>query len=420
MSLTDKAKKTFCPLAWVHSFVNLEGTYQLCCTSEEFDNNIRYPDNKKVKVTDDISPMEVMNLPMMKEIRNQMLTGEWPEMCKRCEVTEKLGGISRRNIEIDNYKSIQEQILSTTKENGEIQNEIKSADYRLGNICNLQCRMCNPRSTKLWLKDWNEMKPDEEKYPESFMSFYKKFDWANDPKLLSEFRKKANSLNHLHFAGGEPLIVPQMVQILQECVDQGISNKITLTYNTNITILPPKVLDLWKEFKEVKILASIDAFGELNDYIRPPSKWDIVDKNLKYLDKNHKQFNISEILVSTTVQVLNIRRLNELIDYLKGFDFVLPLPNLINLYVPRYYQTTILPKQQKEEITKILKKTRLLNVNRIESGYEYLVENIDQAINFMNAEDNSSWMTEFKTFQDKFDSKKGLSINDHCPELQDL
>ena len=172
--MDEKATKTFCPLAWTHSFVNQNGAYQLCCTSEEFENNILSNDGKKLFVSDGVDPKTVMNTDYMKKIRLQMLDGQWPKMCMRCKISEDLDGVSRRNVEIRNFQDFNEEFIQSTEADGTVPAIIKSADYRLGNLCNLQCRMCNPRSTKLWIKDWNKIKSFNEQFPDEVMESYNK------------------------------------------------------------------------------------------------------------------------------------------------------------------------------------------------------------------------------------------------------
>ena len=297
--LNEKAKKTFCPLAWNHAFVNQDGSFQVCCTSEEFDNFIRNDQGERIFVGHGMSAEEIMNTNYMKNLRKQMLIGEWPELCKRCLITENMKGVSRREVEIVNYETKIDEMLDSTEEDGTTTYRVTSADYRLGNLCNLQCRMCNPRSTKLWIKDWNEIKPENERFPQHVIDSYSKYDWIDSEDLVRDFELKAPNLEHIHFAGGEPLLVPQMARILQKCIDSGNAKNIVITYNTNLTVLPKKVLELWKQFKGVKILASVDGIGPLNHYIRFPADWSQIDKNLHFIDEHHEEYNIQEcILIS--------------------------------------------------------------------------------------------------------------------------
>ena len=416
----DIEKTVYCPLAWTHSFVNQDGSYQVCCTSEEFDNYIRNDQGEKIYVHDGVTPQDVMNSNFMKNLRKQMLDNKWPELCKRCEIGEAMGGVSRRTLEIKNYENKNDSFLDNTDQDGSTSAPISSADYRLGNLCNLQCRMCNPRSTQLWIREWNDMKSTQEKFSDEVMDSYKKYDWINDETLTDDFAHKAANLEHIHFAGGEPLIAPQMEKILKICIESQNAKNITITYNTNMTVLPPKILELWKEFKGVKILASIDGIGKVNSYIRHPANWDKIHKNLKFIDENHKEYNIAECMISSTVQALNILRLGEIFKYLEQFNFIVPAPNLINLHVPFYYQSAILPKPYKMLATLQLKKIMQKYSKKLPAHYQYLIENIEQIIKFMHSQDawNTELSREFFRFQSEFDTAKKLSLFETLPEFE--
>lgn len=335
-------------------------------------------------------------------------------------MTEQLDGFSRRNITVSSHKNKIDKMLASTAEDGSIPtNSITSLDYRLGNLCNLQCRMCNPHSTKLWIKDWNEMKSEKERLPQHMMETFNKYDWIDSPNLVKDFEMKASGLEHVHFAGGEPLIVPQMVYILQKCIAGGNAKNIILTYNTNLTILPKKVLELWKEFKGVKILASIDGIGDLNYYIRYPAKWDQIEKNLQFIEDHHKEYHIKECMLSTTVQILNIMHLPRMFDYLSKYKFIVKAPNLVNLHFPTYFQTSILPEELKNRATAELTEIGDKLMTELPSHFQYLAQNIKAVLAHMNKRHPHAEREfhRFVDFQMKFDAKKKLSIKNYCPEF---
>jgi sulfatase maturation enzyme AslB (radical SAM superfamily) len=85
-------------------------------------------------------------------------------------------------------------------------------------------------------------------------------------------------------AGGEPLIISQHTYFLERCIALNRAGKIVLEYNTNITVLPSRVLELWKQFKQVRVGASVDGFGVIQEYQRWPIKWSHTLKNLQKLD----------------------------------------------------------------------------------------------------------------------------------------
>ena len=416
--MKDQFGKAFCVLPWLHSFVNIGGEYQVCCTAEEFHDGITDANHKIFNIKDKPSLDEVMNSDFMKQVRLDLLDGKMPNLCSRCIITEKHDGVSRRHLENQKYAEEIPKLIDMTKPDGTIPLEIKSADYRLGNICNLQCRMCNPRSTVMWLKDWNLVKDGPELMDESRRQEYETYDWIDDNYLVEEFSKKIEKLDTLHFAGGEPLIAPRMHEMLQLCIDKGVAQNIMLTYNTNITKLPPKVLELWKHFKEVRLLCSIDGFGKVNEYIRMPTKWEVVDRNLRYLDEHAEEHKITEILLSTTVQAYNILNLNQLYDYLKTFKNVMKAPNLINLYSPHYLGTQILPQNVKEEASRRLQEVKNDLLKNLPEYKHYLLENIDQVLNYMNSRhmEDLLW-PDFIKYNQKVDSVKGMQMKDYIPEL---
>lgn len=420
--MVKKHEKSFCVLPWLHSFVNTGGEYQVCCTGEEFANYILDRNGERLNIQNVRNLNEVTNSQYMKDFRTKMLSGEIPESCKRCVATEDLGGESRRLIENREYSNKIDKLIDNTDKDGTIDEAVSYADYRLGNICNLQCRMCTPKTSKLWIKDFEHMKKGLQDYEiEHKLEDLEKLNWYDERLLIDEFKQKVQTLTRLHFGGGEPLIAPKMLEILNICVAEDRAKNIVLSYNTNITKLPSEILNLWSEFKEVKILVSIDAFGELNDYIRYPSKWAVVDKNLKYLDMNHKNLNISEILINTTVQLNNVYHLDKLFEYLSAFTFVKKIPNLICLFFPVYLRMAILPNKIKKQAYFKLKEIRTNAEHSISSGDEYLLQNIDQCYNYllssMDKKFVDSFWDEFEVFTSKYDQAKKLNVLSANPEL---
>ncbi len=415
--MNGKNNDTFCPLAWIHSFVNLGGEYQVCCTSEEYKNSIHGENGKVYKITDDINIETVMNSQFMKNIRSQMMKGQWPEICQRCKLTEQMMGVSRREIESKTYESIKDDLLNLTSQDGSL-NEIKilSTDYRLGNLCNLQCRMCNPGASKKWVKDWLEINPSSNLKKEDLKK-YSDDNWFEKDSLIFDVEKKANSIEHLHFGGGEPLLSPRMRDILNVYIKNKRSKEIILTYNTNITVLPQQVLELWPNFKEVRLLVSVDAFGSLNDYIRPPSVWKDIDNNLKYLDAHAHELKVTQIMLNTTVQIYNILRLKELCEYLEQFKNIVKIPNFILLHYPTYLQCNLLSNELKKIALNQLNYIYKKNLFQTPENLKYLLENIIQIKHFLNIEPRPEAINKFKEVTKKLDTIHKMNLKDVSPEL---
>jgi MoaA/NifB/PqqE/SkfB family radical SAM enzyme len=121
----------------------------------------------------------------------------------------------------------------------------------------------------------------------------------------------------MYFTGGEPLINPEHWDLLTELVSLGLSEKISLMYNTNLTTVRYKdtdVLDLWKKFKSVQINCSIDAVGTPLEYIRSGCNWAKIESNLQTLINSVHKSTINLVL-TPVLSILNIWFIAELYDY---------------------------------------------------------------------------------------------------------
>ena len=154
--------------------------------------------------------------------------------------------------------------------------------------------------------------------------------------------------------GGEPLLVKAHYDFLKKCVKMDISKNLILEYNSNITSIPKTAWDIWKYFKQVIIGVSLDGVGKINSFIRYPSKWDQIEKNLYRLDKTEENFLIH---IAMTVSVLNIWHLSEFIQYIMKSNYkkippwsdkslMTPHP----VHRPPYLNVNILEEQFKKKI----------------------------------------------------------------------
>jgi hypothetical protein len=77
-----------------------------------------------------------------------MLSGITPPACSVCEKNENIGVDSKRQYEREMFSSFtSEKAQSITDENGYIKEgdlNFEFIELRLGNVCNVACRTCNP------------------------------------------------------------------------------------------------------------------------------------------------------------------------------------------------------------------------------------------------------------------------------------
>ena len=108
-------------------------------------------------------------------------------------------------------------------------------------------------------------------------------------------------------------------QLLQSYIDSGTAHKMELDYNTNFTSVPQRALDMWKHFKQVNIGGSVDGVGAINNYIRHPSKWTQVTKNINKLDSESSD-NVT-CWLTFTWQILNVLNVTDLLEWILEQDF---------------------------------------------------------------------------------------------------
>jgi len=411
---------SFCVLPWLHRFVNLGGEVQLCCTAEEFDHSyIRQDVGPRINISDGLSDAQIGDTRHLREIRLSMLKGDWPAACERCRLTEATGGCSRRQAENRHFESHVPWILENTDARGSAPVRIRSRDYRFGNLCNLRCRMCHPRASKLLLEEWNEVARPRLRVSDKQAAEYDNMTWFHNQQLWDDFTDHCRDLEHLHFAGGEPLIIPEVLKALEICVAEGVAGNIELTFNTNVTKIPPRHRELWPKFRSVNLLCSIDAFGPLNDYIRYPAKWARLAHNLDFIDQHHEELNLGRATLSVTVQIYNIFHLHELIGYCQGrFRFIRAIPNLVHLSIPDYFNIQHLPGELKQLAAERLNvlKTRLVMAGETDG-----LNQIDSVLAYLGMGEHSPYlMNEFKRVTAIFDRLRGESVTALVPELKPL
>ncbi len=419
-NFNDISKHSFCVLPWVHRFVNLGGEVQLCCTAEEHSHSyIKSDSGKLINVADGFTDQQISDTAHIREIRKLMLKGTWPPACERCRITEQCGGSSRRSHENHHFKHHIPWILDNTDAQGRAPVRICSRDYRLGNLCNLRCRMCHPRASKLMLEEWNQISRRRLRLKGENAYQLTHMDWFQNEQLWDDFAEHIHDLEHLHFAGGEPLIIPEVLKALEICVKSGVASRIELTFNTNVTKIPQKHRDLWPQFKAVNLLCSVDAFGALNDYIRYPSKWKTIAHNLDTIDREHNELNLGWVSISITVQIYNVFKLADLIEYTQQrFSFIHPMPNLVHLSVPDYFNIQFLPDDLKNLVVKQLGDlSQRLKLNEMSNDPNPL----DGILAFMQLSNHSPYiMNEFRRITSVFDQVRDESLICLVPELAGL
>ena len=135
----------------MHPFTGLatreDGAIKICCRSQP------------IGWIQDESLEDAWNGAMMRDVRNKVLCGERPEVCKPCFDLEDQGVESLRQRHINGV--IPEARINLYP-NALLQEvlpfEFPTMEIKLNNLCNLKCRMCNPLDSTNW-KDCDKVVP---------------------------------------------------------------------------------------------------------------------------------------------------------------------------------------------------------------------------------------------------------------------
>jgi sulfatase maturation enzyme AslB (radical SAM superfamily) len=249
-------------------------------------------------------------------------------------------------------------------------------------------------------------------------------------------------MKQIYFAGGESLIIEEHYEILEEVIRQGYASEMEIRYNSNGVEWRPDLLELWKHFKLVRFHYSVDSIEEMNDYIRFPSEWERNKEVFEIWDKQTGD-NV-EITVACAVQALNIYYLPDFIKWKleQGFTKINMWPfgaggiNYHFVYHPPQLNVKVLPKWFKEACRKKYEEFYPWWEANWEKGvpswhkgkvdYEtwrtasYGISRLEGMLTFMESEDWSNRMPEFREYINLMDAQRGTDFRKTFPEMAKL
>lgn len=443
---------TFCVLPWIHFATRPNGDMRLCCSSnasgagDDHTIGLVKMNHGKPANFGRETPLEAWNNDYMKNVRTTMLEGKIPASCTKCFQEERHGVVSKRIWESMTWQRDDDgidipELLRQTKEDGTVPAKLTYLDLRLGHTCNIKCVMCSPHDSSKWIKDWQQLMPQlESQSIKNQMQWNKKeFNnfWHEKDTFWGEIYEQIPNLRQVYFAGGEPLMIKEHKQFIEEIIRQGYQDKILLRYNSNGLLVDEDLIKLWSKFKKVKFAISIDASHERDEYIRFPTKWETVEKNLHLLDNTPDNIQTS---LATAIQVLNIKHLPEFMKWKVESRFkklnlgTVPgdvqmgggLVNMHLLYIPTFLSVQILPKEDKEHVREIYAdfKDWLWSYYRQDDDFwkinPYGWRRWEAVMNHMDAHDKSNELGDFKEYITKLDLIRKMSAKKVFPELGHL
>jgi MoaA/NifB/PqqE/SkfB family radical SAM enzyme len=350
----------FCVLPWVSLEASPVGTVRPCCLADDeiVDNN----GNKFELATADFNAIQDSN--HLQKLREDFLAGRRPQTCRKCWNEERGGRTSKRMHTLDRLKHIlgEQDWTADAK-------PLMFLDLKLGNICNLKCRICGSWSSSQFAAE--EIKwTDRDRQKETFAyQMLRAGAWPQENKnFWDQIDQHLTDIRYIEFTGGEPFMIQEHFDMLQGIVDRGVAGQVEIHYNTNGTHYPESAPAIWQHFKTVEIALSIDDVAERFEYQRTNAVWTDVLKNVDRFRQLRAQMPNIQLQCCTTVNVFNIRYLRHVAEWIsyQQFDFVYwnimhdawyfsiaTLPESAKLAITAYLNNCRPPAQFREEFSRI-------------------------------------------------------------------
>jgi sulfatase maturation enzyme AslB (radical SAM superfamily) len=299
--------------------------------------------------------------------------------------------------------------------------------------------MCGPTDSHTWYEQWTEYHGKEEyKDTHGLVKLVRNskgrlettdYDWHGSESFWEQIEQNIPNIEHVYMAGGEPMMIERHYEFLQKCIDTGQSKKMILEYNTNMSNLPNRVLDMWTQFKQVRVGASIDGMADVLEYQRWPIKWSQAYKNLQKLDEYAQRNSNIIAWLAFTVTAYNVWHVPEFMWWkLKESGFVkinstLRRPIITHhvAHGPKRTNIKLLPAEIKNNLAEFYKEW----ITKFENEFDdHITTNAKQILNsilkFSNAEDLSHIVPEFVKFTKYLDYSRNQNILTIVPQYQNL
>ncbi len=399
--------ENFCIVPWFGIETTPIGTVRPCCLARD-----EIVDNNGISFDLHSSTFDqIQNSLYMRDLRQQFLDNKRPATCGSCWNVETAGHKSKR-------LQIQESVLASQVSEQTWTTDpipLKYIDLKLGNICNLKCRICGSFSSSQIASERLAQLPthDDTGFPiihdKKNMNEYKMLRqgaWPRESAVFwDELEKVLGQIKKFDISGGEPFLIQEHFDMLSTMVSAGYSHDTEIHYNSNGTVYPEQAEDIWKDFQTVKIALSLDDIGPRYEYQRSNGIWSTVLSNLDKFKQLQARHGNIELEACCTVSIYNVLYLVEILDWLhtQSLDFV----QINFLHYSPMLSIANLPQAIKDQIA-----NWLTTANQTTNHKE-----ISVVIDFMRQGSSRHDMLDTLAYMNYVDQLRSTNLWDSSPEL---
>ena len=393
-----KDSKTFCIYPWIHLHAYPTGEAYPCCHSE-----MAYPvGNCRTSTLEEIYRDKPMD-----QLRDNMLNEVKSPACNRCYEQEESGFFSGRR--------------SANKHHGHHIKRLEDTEFRMtywdirfSNLCNLSCRSCGHIFSSSWYQDQAKLAGNDWKDRNQVLNYA----GCSETDMWEQLIPHLDYVEQIYFAGGEPLMMAEHYNILDELERRGRFD-VRLIYNTNFTQIKLKdrtVFDYWKKFKSVAVGASLDDQHGRAEYIRKGTEWHKVIANRAEMIRVCPGV---DFYISPTLSIMNAWSLPDFHRQWAETGLIRPQDLNVNiLQDPAYLRIDIAPPKYKQQLLERYQEH--LEWLRPRDSLQRATVGFESAVNYLQATDNTHLIEQFWAKTTELDTIRKENILNIIPELAAL
>ena len=390
---------------WIHLHAYPTGQAYACCMTD-----MKYPvGNCRTNTLE-----QIWNDAPMRDIRQRMLSDRPVDACTRCYEQEASGFFSGRQSANKHHGHLIDRVKNTQDTGHLDEFRMSYWDIRFSNLCNLSCRSCGHIFSSSWYQDQAQLAGGDWKDQNKVLNYAGR----TETDMWEQLVPHLDYVEQIYFAGGEPLMMAEHYNILDELERRGRFD-VRLIYNTNFTHVQLKdrtVFDYWKKFDSVAVGASLDAMGPRAEYIRKGSNWNTVERNRMQMLEICPDV---DFYISPTLSIMNALHLPKFHREWVKKGYIKPQDLNVNiLQDPAHLRIDIASTKYKRVIQADYEDH--LDWLRPQDPLQRATVGFESAINFMTATDNSDLLTKFWSKTKELDDLRRENIFDVLPELRAL
>lgn len=296
----DSPNKVFCTAPWTHTYISPQSERRMCCASREEhmfqkqyidasndESTGKYKESGTIEDYLPVSLEEHWNSKYMRDIRLKLLAGEEIPQCAVCNDSILSQSTYRQWFTGFLFEDKIDECFDSTDETGHTTMPPISFDYRVSNLCNYKCRMCGEQLSSTWE---TEKRQHGHWSPEN-----QPFMVPENKEIIQKFQKEvveeefwqaicSGVVEEIYWVGGEPLMYDIHWRAMDRLATDNNLHKVHLRYNSNLSRVrygDNYLYDWLPQSKDWTMCASIDAIGDIGEYIRTGLVWDEWDKNFR-------------------------------------------------------------------------------------------------------------------------------------------